>query len=83
METNQGVEGSVKSARLEALLDKLVAVQLDLEPASRASGAADDAASDAIAEASRVLHSAIADLRNIIGQVDGMIDPPGSLPASD
>jgi hypothetical protein len=83
METNQGAEGSVESARLEALLDKLVAVQLDLEPARRASGAADDAASNAIAETRRVLHSAIADLRNIIGQVDGMTDPPGSLPASE
>jgi hypothetical protein len=29
---NQGPRGSVKSARFQALLDKLVAVQGDLEP---------------------------------------------------
>ena len=30
--TNQGPRGSVQSGRFEALLDKLVAVQMDLEP---------------------------------------------------
>jgi hypothetical protein len=35
---NQGVEGSITSPRLEALLDKLVAVQLDLDPISRSGG---------------------------------------------
>src|SRR6202040_2792527 len=30
--TNQGPRGSVKPGRFEALLDKLVAVQMDLEP---------------------------------------------------
>jgi hypothetical protein len=29
---NQGAEGSITSPRLEALLDKLVAVRMDLEP---------------------------------------------------
>ena len=36
---NQGAEGSITSPRLEALLDKLVAVQLDLDPISRSGGA--------------------------------------------
>ena len=81
---NQGVEGSITSPRLEALLDKLVAVRMDLEPVcgvdkDRARGAA---SLDSIANACDVLNSAIADVRNIIGQVDGMNDPPGSLPAA-
>jgi hypothetical protein len=80
---NQGAEGSITSPRLEALLDKLVAVRMDLEPIccvgkERAQVVA---SLDLIANACDVLNSAIADVRNIIGQVDGMNDPPGSLPA--
>jgi len=64
----------VTSARLGALLDKLVAVDLDLEPLSRANGNAARvvASADDIADACDTLHSAIADLRNFIHQLDGM-----------
>jgi len=80
---NQG-EGSITSPRLEALLDKLVAVRMDLEPICGVGKerAQVVAALDSIANACDVLNSAIADVRNIIGQVDGMNDPPGSLPAA-
>ena len=65
---------SVNSARFAALLNKLVAVDLDLEPICRVGLEALPviAAADAIAEACDVLRSAIADLRNIIYQVDGL-----------
>jgi hypothetical protein len=81
---NQGAEGSIPSPRLEALLDKLVAVRMDLEPICGVSKerAQVVASLDSIANACDVLNSAIADVRNIIGQVDGMNDPPGSLPAA-
>jgi hypothetical protein len=67
------------------LLNKLVAVRMDLEPIcgvgkERAQVAA---SLDSVATACDVLNSAIADLRNIIGQVNGMNDAPGSLPASN
>ena len=67
---HQGAEGSITSPRLEALLDKLVAVQLDLDPISRSGGRG--AESDKIANASKVLHSAIGDFREIIREVDGL-----------
>jgi hypothetical protein len=81
---NQGAEGTIASPRLEALLDKLVAVRMDLEPIC---GAGKERAQvvpslDSIANACDVLNSAIADVRNIIGQGDGMNDPPGSLPTA-
>jgi hypothetical protein len=81
---NEGAEGSISSPWLEALLDKLVAVQMDLEPICGADKetARGAASLDSIANACEVLNSAIADVRNIIGQVDGMNDPPGSLPAA-
>ena len=65
---------SVNSARLAALLDELVAVDLDLEPICRVGPEALPVigAADIIAEACNVLRSAIADLRNIIYQVDGL-----------
>jgi hypothetical protein len=67
---NQGAQGSINSGRLAEVLDKLVAVQLDLDPISRSSG--QGAESDKIANACKVLHSAIADFREIIRQVDGL-----------
>jgi hypothetical protein len=79
--TSQEAGGSVKSVRLEALLDKLVAVRMDLEPVCSVSGEGAPpvvVTSDAIAGACTVLHSAIADLRNIIYQVDGSTDLPGA-----
>jgi len=78
---NQGPRGSVKAGRFEALLDKLVAVQMDLEPVCGmgAERAQIVASREAISEACHVLRSAIADVRNIIHQVDGLMDRyPGS-----
>ncbi len=82
---NQGPRGSVNSVRFEALLDKLVALQMDLEPicgvgTERAQVVASVAA---IADACHVLRSAIADLRDIIHQADGLMDLPEAVPASD
>ena len=83
---NQGPRGSVKSGRFEALLDKLVAVQMDLEPVcgvgtQRAQQLV--SSRDVIADACHVLRSAIADVRNIIHQADGLMDLPEAVPASD
>jgi hypothetical protein len=82
---NQRPRGSVKSGRFEALLDKLVAVQMDLEPVCGVSTArAQVVASLAtIVDASSVLRSAIADVRSIIHQADGLMDLPEAVPASD
>ena len=83
--TNQGPRGSVKSGRFESLLDKLVAVQMDLEPVC---GVGTERAQvvatlEAIADACSVLRSAIADLRNIIHQADGLMELPEAVPALD
>jgi hypothetical protein len=69
----QDAESSVNSARLASLLDKLVAVHLDLEPlcGTHAERPQVAEAPQAIAEACDVLKSAIADLRSIICQFDG------------
>jgi hypothetical protein len=82
---NQGPRGSVKSGRFEALLDKLVAVQMDLEPVCGAGSERVHVVSsrEAIAEACHVLRSAIADVRNIIHQADGLMDLPEAVPALD
>jgi hypothetical protein len=82
---NQGPRGSVKSGRFEALLDKLVAVQIDLEPICGvgAEKAQVVASLETIADACHVLRSAIADVRNIIHQADGLIDLPEAVPALD
>jgi hypothetical protein len=71
---NQGPRGSVKSGRFEALLDKLVAVQMDLEPVCGVGTARAQVVASlaAIADACSVLRSAIADVRNIIHQADGL-----------
>jgi hypothetical protein len=75
--TNQDTAALTNPARLEALLDKLVAVQMDLDPICGVAGerAPVIASRDAIAAACSILHSAIADVRNIIYQVDGLNDP--------
>jgi hypothetical protein len=71
-----GAENSINLERLAMLLDKLVAVDLDLEPICRICGNGDSlslaSADDAIAEACDTLRSAIGDLREIIHQVDGL-----------
>ena len=73
-----GPRGSVNSKRLGVLLDKLVAVQMDLEPVC---GVGNERAQivatlDAIGDACHVLRSAIADVRNIIHQVEGLTELP-------
>ena len=75
---NQGPRGSVKSGRFEALLDKLVAVQMDLEPVCGVGAQRAQLVSslDAIAEACHVLRSAIADVRNIIYEANGLTGRP-------
>ena len=74
--TKHGAEGPVTSAQLAEILDKLVAVDLDLEPIRRirAEGVGVSLASahDAIAGACDILRSAIGDLRDIIHKVDGL-----------
>jgi len=75
---NQRPRGSVKSGRFGALLDKLVAVQMDLEPVCGAGTEREQvvASLHAIADACDVLRSAIADVRNIIYQVNGLTQRP-------
>jgi hypothetical protein len=83
--SNQVLRGSVKSGRFEALLDKLVAVQMDLEPVCGVGTARAQVVASlaAIADACSVLRSAIADVRNIIYQADGLMDLPETVPAND
>jgi hypothetical protein len=71
--TKYGAEESINLGRLAALLDKLVAVDLDLKPICRirAEGVGVSSAHDAIAGACDILRSAIGDLREIIHRVDG------------
>ena len=82
---NQETRGSVESGQFTHLLDKLVAVQMDLRPVCGAGAerVAAVATRDAIAGACNILHSAIADIRNIIHQVDGLMDLPEAVPALD
>ncbi len=77
-QTNQERSRSAKSGRFEALLDKLVAVQMDLEPVC---GVGKErvqivASLEAIAECCDVLRSAIADVRNIIYEANGLTERP-------
>ena len=74
----QQIGASVTSARLGALLEKLVAVEEELEPISTASrkGMPVAAASGAIADACDALLSAVADARNIIHQINGLTERP-------
>jgi len=67
----------VKSGRLKALLDKLVAVQMDLEPVCGAGANRPPIPEsfDIFVTACDIVYSAIADLRNIIHQVDSTTDP--------
>jgi hypothetical protein len=66
----QTAKDVVPSARLEALLDQLVAVQIDLEPVCKVG--TEDASSPAgsvVIEACKVLRSAIVDLQDVIKQI--------------
>ena len=75
---HQGPRGSVKSGRFEALLDKLVAVQMDLEPVCGVGTerAQVVASLESIADACEVLRSAIADVRGIIYSVNWLMHEP-------
>ena len=76
--TNQGPRGSLKPERLEALLEKLVAVQMDLEAVCGVDKerARVVASLGSIADACEVLRSAIADVRGIIYSVNWLMDEP-------
>jgi hypothetical protein len=69
---------SVKSGRFEALLDKLVAVQTDLEPVCGADKekAQIVASVEAIADACDILRSAIADVRGFIYEANWLMERP-------
>ncbi len=71
-------ESSVNSAQLASLLDKLVAIHLDLEAlcGTHAERPQVAATPQAIAAVCDVLQSGIADLRNIICQLDGLTNLP-------
>jgi hypothetical protein len=70
-ETNQGGERSADSMRLAAMLDKLVAVQLDLESIYKLSpSGALVTQTKAITQAYSALRSAIIDLREIIQRIE-------------
>ena len=74
---NQGAGGSFKSVRLESLLDKLVAIQMDLDPFCGTHAERPPIATpEALAGVCEVLYSAIADVRSMIHQVDGLKDLP-------
>ena len=76
--TNHEAERSVKSGRFEALLDKLVAVQMDLEPVCGVDKerAQVVASVEAIADACDVLRSAIADVRGFIYEANSLTERP-------
>jgi len=79
--TNQKGTRSAESGRFEALLAKLVAVQLDLDSICEVGKerAQIVASLDAIADACDVLLSAIADVRNIIYEANGLTRRPEAL----
>jgi hypothetical protein len=82
---HQGPRGSVSSDRFEALLDKLVGVQMDLEPVCGVDTETAQVVPSlaTLAGACSGLRSAIADVRNIIHQADGLLDLPEAVPALD
>jgi hypothetical protein len=78
---NHAPRGSLKPGRLEALLEKLVAVQMDLEPVCGVGTerAQVVASLESIADACEVLRSAIADVRGIIYSVNWLTDEPEAI----
>jgi hypothetical protein len=67
------------------VLDKLVAVHMDLEPlcGTTAARAHIVATPQGIAEACDILHAAIADVRDIVCQIEGLTEYlPGSISAA-
>ena len=78
---SQAPGGSLKPGRLEALLDKLAAVQMDLEPVCGVGTARAQvvASLESIADACEVLCSAIADVRGLIYHVNWLTDEPEAI----
>jgi hypothetical protein len=76
--TGYEAERSVKLGRFEALLDKLVALQTDLEPVCGVGKekARVVASVDAIADACDILRSAIADVRGFIYEANWLMERP-------
>jgi hypothetical protein len=75
---NQQKGTSAKSGRFEALLDKLVLAEVDLELACGLGAAMAQvvATPDAIADVCDILRSVIADVRNIIYEANGLTEEP-------
>jgi hypothetical protein len=78
---NQGPRGSVNSRRFGVLLGKLAAVEMDLEAVCGVAGESAQvvASVNAVADACDVLRAAIADVRNIICQVNGLTERPEAM----
>jgi hypothetical protein len=77
----QGARSSLESVPLESLLDKLVAIQIDLDPFCGTHAEQPQIATpEALAGLCEVLTSAIADVRSMIYQVDGLKDLSPRLP---
>jgi hypothetical protein len=72
-QTSELGKGSVDSQRLAALLDKLVAIRLDLEPICGTSNMRAQVVDTpaAIAEVCDILRAAIADLLSVMGALEG------------
>ena len=79
-------QGGVSNASWRSVvLDKLVAVHMDLEPlcGTTAARAHIVATPQGIAEACDILHAAIADVRDIVCQIEGLTEYlPGSVSAA-
>jgi hypothetical protein len=77
-----GREGPSHSRCLEAALDKLVAVRMDLEPVCGSSGAGAHGivSSELIASTCEILLSAITDIQNVIRGIDDLGDSPTPQP---
>ena len=74
----------VDRSRLAAMIDKLVAVQMDLKPLCGNPGSKfqEAQAQSAIAEACKVLQSAIDDLKQVIFRLEGFSGMAASPPSS-
>jgi hypothetical protein len=72
---------AVDRRRLTSMIDKLVAVQLDLKPLCDDTGSKIQEAQITIVEACEVLQSAIDDLKQVIFSLEGlqgMVESPSS-----
>jgi len=74
--TGRELGGANDSKRLEALLDKLVALRMDFEPVCVTSTVAAQVivSLELITGACEILRSAVEDVQNIIYRNDGLVD---------